>query len=71
MEGPKERFRDGCFGLAEEMVGLNVTVRWGLGGTARLPLAIEEIKGVVSVELEAMMDRWANYHQVTIFSPGF
>ena len=35
---------------------MKVTVRWGLGGIVRLPPDIEEINGVVSVELEAMMD---------------
>lgn len=42
------------FGLVEETVGLNVTVRWGFAGTGLLVLDNDEIKGVVSLELEAM-----------------
>lgn len=49
-------------GLLEETTVLKVTVRCGLGGVAvNLPVdepsAMEEIKGVVSVELDAMATR--------------
>jgi hypothetical protein len=55
-----------CFGLLEDTVGLKVTVRWGLGGTAFPgvePCAKDEISGVVSVEPDAItgaaVGRWA------------
>lgn len=32
-----------------------MTLRWGLGGIDRLALDIEEMRGVVSVELDAML----------------
>lgn len=46
--------RVGCFGLVERTVELNVTVRWGLGGIERPVPDNEDIKGVRSVELDAM-----------------
>lgn len=42
------------FGLVEMTVGLNVTVRWGLVGAARLELDMDDTKGVVSVACDAM-----------------
>jgi len=55
-----EDARDGPLGLLDVTVGLKVTVRCGLGaaglGTPR-SCANEEIKGVVSVELDAMMGK--------------
>jgi hypothetical protein len=57
-DGPVcEADRSGGLGLLEDTVGLNVTVRCGLGGLALVafePCANEEINGVVSVELDAM-----------------
>lgn len=47
-----------CLGLLEETVGLNVTVLCGRTGTGRGPAEacdMEEISGVVSVELEAIL----------------
>lgn len=48
-----------CFGLLDWTVGLNVTVLCGRGATGRGPVEpcdIEEISGVVSVELDAMLN---------------
>jgi hypothetical protein len=50
--------RGSCLGLLEVTVGLKVTVRCGFGATGRGPAepwAREEMSGVVSVELDAMM----------------
>jgi len=44
----------GGLGLVDVTVGLNVTVRCGLDDIARLELDIDETRGVVSVELDAM-----------------
>lgn len=53
---PWEYDRDGWLGDDEETVGLNVTVLWGLAGNCcRLLLAMDDIKGVVSVELDAIV----------------
>lgn len=53
----------GGLGLVDVTVGLKVTVRCGFGGIARLELDMDETKGVVSVELDAMaavrpIQRW-------------
>jgi hypothetical protein len=37
---------------------LNVTVRCGLAGVVLLPLAMDDISGVVSVEFDAIVTRW-------------
>jgi hypothetical protein len=53
-----EEARDSCLGLLEVTVGLKVTVRCGLGAFGLggvCPCANEEISGVVSVELDAMV----------------
>jgi hypothetical protein len=53
-----EDARDTCLGLLELTVGLKVTVRCGLGAFglgAPRSWANEEISGVVSFELDAMM----------------
>jgi hypothetical protein len=46
-----------CFGLLDKTVGLNVTLRCGRGALDLLVVepCKEEINGVVSVELEAMI----------------
>jgi hypothetical protein len=54
---PCENDRDGGFGTDEETVGLNVTVRCGFGfaGVCCRLDCNDEIRGVVSVELDAIV----------------
>jgi hypothetical protein len=57
-DGPLWEADRGGLGLLEDTVGLNVTERCGFGGLvlpAFDPCANEEISGVVSVELDAIM----------------
>ena len=55
---PCEIDRTGWLGVDDDTVGLNVTVRWGFGGICLLVFDIDEIRGVVSVELDAMAVLW-------------
>lgn len=59
----KERAGVGTCGVEEDTVGLNVTVRCGFGfGGAWVPaLDKDEIRGVVSVELDAIATRALSY----------
>jgi hypothetical protein len=54
---PCDSERDGGFGTDDETVGLNVTVRcgFGLAGTCCRLECSDEIRGVVSVELDAIV----------------
>jgi hypothetical protein len=56
--GPGGAARGSCLGLLDVTVGLKVTVLCGLGATGRgpaEPCARDEMSGVVSVELDAML----------------
>lgn len=46
--------------MFEDTVVLNVTVRCGFAGVALLPLDMDDISGVVSVELDAIVVRGSN-----------
>jgi len=62
--GSRYGARDGCLGLLDVTVGLNVTVLCGFGAIGRGPVepwAMEEMSGVVSVELDAMLDTIGRY----------
>jgi hypothetical protein len=56
---PWENDRDGALGFDDSTVGLKVTVRCGFGGfggiCCRVALDKDEIRGVVSVELDAIV----------------
>jgi hypothetical protein len=52
---PCENDRDGGFGTDEETVGLNVTVRCGFAGICCRLECNDDIRGVVSVELDAIV----------------
>jgi hypothetical protein len=51
---PDENDRVGWLGIEDETVGLNVTVRCGFAGTCCRAVVNDEIRGVVSVELDAI-----------------
>lgn len=52
---PCENDRDGWGGVDDCTVGLNVTVRCGFAGSCCFAFASDEIRGVVSVELDAIV----------------
>jgi hypothetical protein len=55
---PCEIDRTGSLGVDDDTVGLNVTVRWGFGGSCLPVFDSDEIRGVVSVELDAIAALW-------------
>jgi hypothetical protein len=51
---PCDNDRDGGLGIDDDTVGLNVTVRCGFAGNCCRVFDKDEIRGVVSVELDAI-----------------